>query len=117
MGNCVMSSSRVTAEEEIEKGPIREPSEVAKKEKKRVTFQEDDRVQDGHKDGRNEPIVRIRVVVTKEELKQLLSDSGRSEELLVRALRLRSISRSIVVSSGGTRDEWRPALESIPEDR
>lgn len=63
--------------------------------------------------------VRIRVLVTQQELKQLINNNGGSslEELLC-ALRLRS--RCSVSLEGWKEDNgngnWRPDLESIPED-
>ncbi|XP_011047269.1 PREDICTED: uncharacterized protein LOC105141672 [Populus euphratica] len=69
--------------------------------------------------------VRIRVVVTKEELKQILNFRENinysSVEQLVSALRLRERSRP---DEGGTSTDgrimcggWKPLLGSIPEDR
>lgn len=114
-----MSRHRVTAQEEIEKDPGR----GSKVPEKRVRFRLDDRARDKcgareDKDGLD-GVVRIRVVMTKEELKRILSGSDRYDDLLS-ALRLRS--RSVVISYGSGDDNgiggncWRPALESIPED-
>ncbi|EOY01467.1 Uncharacterized protein TCM_011341 [Theobroma cacao] len=68
-------------------------------------------------------VVRIRLVVTQKELKQILSSrkdlKHTSAEGLIRVMKLRGIR----ISEGGrTSDDdgfhggWRPALESIPEE-
>ncbi|KAL4360928.1 hypothetical protein GQ457_04G010470 [Hibiscus cannabinus] len=106
-------------------GAARESDGVKKKKKKVVRFKlnEENGDDDGsgkHGESRN-GVVRIRLVVTQEELKQIILSSGKdlkqpSMEELVRVMRLRGVR----VSEGGrTSDDdggWRPALESIPEE-
>ncbi|KAG8498779.1 hypothetical protein CXB51_005211 [Gossypium anomalum] len=63
-------------------------------------------------------VVRIRLVVTQEELKQILSSKKdlrqSSMEQLIKAVKLRGVR---VSEDGRTSDgAWRPALESIPEE-
>ncbi|KAJ0053566.1 hypothetical protein Pint_02044 [Pistacia integerrima] len=67
-------------------------------------------------------VLRIKVVVTQEELKQILNYNKdfkySSVEQLVTAMKLR---RQSICEVGTNNDRmnnnWRPALESIPEDR
>lgn len=117
-----MGRHRVTAQEEIESDSRRDPSTVSEKGEKKESFRAGDNVlDDGTAREDKEGVVRIRVLVTKEELKRILSGSGLGDDLLS-AVRLRSMS--VVVSGGGSGDDdgdvggkcWRPALESIPED-
>ncbi|KAH7576750.1 hypothetical protein ACOSP7_002673 [Xanthoceras sorbifolium] len=74
-------------------------------------------------------VVRIKVVVSQEELRQILScDQDKElkyssvEKLLESAMKLRGttttrISQQVRESGGGfTSSNWRPALESIPEE-
>lgn len=65
--------------------------------------------------------VRIRVVMTQEELKKLLSCKDDSQhtslEQLLGAMKLRGGKISKVGEYDGDINSWRPALESIPEDR
>lgn len=76
------------------------------------------------KNGRRESkggAVRIRVVVTKEELKQILNYGKDSKypsvENLVSAMRLRDRRiHDVGTIDGGINSSWKPDLESIPED-
>lgn len=83
------------------------------------------RLQEGNSET-NSGVVRIKLVVTQEELKQILSYKSRSgsnfssaEQLLseMKIMRGRSVSE-VDKSDHGTivHGSWRPTLESIPED-
>lgn len=96
-----------------------------KKKKKKVRFniQNDDEGDRGsHGDSRS-GTVRIRVVMTREELKRMLSCKGDdsqhiSLEQLLGTMKLRGGTISGVGDyDDGAINSWRPALDSIPEDR
>jgi hypothetical protein len=128
MGICLSNTNTLLQAEKAEEVVEQTESFAAvddgkkKKKKKMVRFklQEDDStVGRGRSDDRGDSgsgVVRIRVVVTLEELKQLLDckDSFKqsSVEQLVSAMKLRGRR----VSADQVDDGWRPALESIPED-
>jgi hypothetical protein len=130
MGICLSNTNMLLQAEKAEEVVEQTESFAAdddgkkkKKKKKMVRFklQEDDStVGRGRSDDRGDSgstgVVRIRVVVTLEELKQLLDckDSFKqsSVEQLVSAMKLRGRR----VSADQVDDGWRPALESIPED-
>lgn len=63
---------------------------------------------------RSDGVVRIKVVVSQEELKQILrcgkGDKESVEKILENAMKLRGVTREIS-------SNWRPALESIPEEQ
>ncbi|KAL2331835.1 hypothetical protein Fmac_019416 [Flemingia macrophylla] len=67
--------------------------------------------------------LRIRVVVSKEELKRMLRNINESDtqhtslEQLLSDMVLRDKRVSQIGKYGGSINSWRPALESIPEDR
>ncbi|XVE91752.1 hypothetical protein REPUB_Repub01dG0038400 [Reevesia pubescens] len=101
-----------------------------KKKKKVVRFKlnEENNVDRGKQGESKNGVVRIRVVVTQKELKQILSSrkdlKQSSMEQLIRVMKLRG-SRVISHKAGRTSDDdddgcfhggWRPALESIPEE-
>lgn len=139
MGNCLRKNQVSSAQDEgeeverVEKINVKAPSSLpnkvvkARREdsmKKKVRF----KVQDGR--GGNSSTsgaMRIRLVVTKEELKRVLSnnknengaDQHISLEQLLSDMRLREKSVSKIEESdhGSLNSCWRPALESIPEDR
>lgn len=92
------------------------------KEKKVVRFS----VEGEDKEEKRKGVVRIRLVVTKEELRQILngeSSAYSSSEELMSAIKLGSRSRRIRMddqpfssSDGDIKSrKWKPALESIPE--
>ncbi|KAA8524631.1 hypothetical protein F0562_011054 [Nyssa sinensis] len=89
--------------------------------KKMVKFKlskEDDVGRKNHGDSKS-GVVRIRVVVTQRELNQILNNESKysSVDQLLRAMKSRSTKVSQVrASDGGMNGNWRPALESIPED-
>jgi len=127
MGICLSNTNTLLLQDEKAEEVVEQRESFAaddgKKKKKMVRFklQEDDStVGRGRSDDRGDSgstgVVRIRVVVTLEELKQLLDckDSFKqsSVEQLVSAMKLRGRR----VSADQVDDGWRPALESIPED-
>ncbi|KAL1126439.1 hypothetical protein V6Z11_A13G111300 [Gossypium hirsutum] len=126
MGNCFTSTKVVAQDDQDETEDIKDTRNVipaagvleTKKEKKKKVVSskvnEENNVDSGKpKDG----VVRIRFVVTRKELKQILS-SGKdlnkysSKEELVRAMKLRENE----VCDDGFNGAWRPALETIPEE-
>ncbi|XP_041003191.1 uncharacterized protein LOC121248713 [Juglans microcarpa x Juglans regia] len=141
MGSCLSSEIRTAKQdkkEELPKGeeevveqtescprPESEPVKLlqadgAKKKMVRFKLQEDDdnvgRGSTDHGDSRS-GVVRIRVVVTLKELKQILNSENfqySSVEELVSAMKLKRSRTCKAKTSDG--DSWRPALESIPED-
>ncbi|KAK6252061.1 hypothetical protein QUC31_013781 [Theobroma cacao] len=146
MGNCLTSNKIVAqndqpepqgcrAEVIVETGKVTasklEGAEVAAdggekiKKKKMVRFKlnEESNADRGRQAESKDGVVRIRLVVTQKELKQILSSrkdlKHTSAEGLIRVMKLRGIR----ISEGGrTSDDdgfhggWRPALESIPEE-
>ncbi|KAF5481072.1 hypothetical protein F2P56_001759 [Juglans regia] len=142
MGSCLSSDIRTATQdekEELPKGeeevveqtescprPESEPVKLlqadgAKKKMVRFKLQEDDdnvgRGSTDHGDSRSR-VVRIRVVVTLKELKQILNSEENfqysSVEELVSAMKLTRSRTCKAKTSDG--DSWRPALASIPED-
>lgn len=126
MGNCLTGNKVVAQNDQDETEDIKETTNVitaagvveTKKEKKkkvvRFKLNEENNVDSGKpKDG----VVRIRLVVTQKELKQILS-SGKdlnkysSMEELVRAVKLREKE----ACDDGFHGAWRPALETIPDE-
>lgn len=104
--------------------------ECKKKNKVRFRLQEDEQedIIGGGGGGLNDPlgdskngVVRIRLVVTQEELKQILNykknkDSSSVQQLLSE-IRLRGRTSVLEVESKSDHHgSWSPALESIPED-
>ncbi|XVE74472.1 hypothetical protein DITRI_Ditri12bG0019700 [Diplodiscus trichospermus] len=99
-----------------------------KKEKKVVRFKlnEENNVDRGKHGESNNGVVRIRLVVTHNELKQILSCSKdhlkhSSMEQLIKVVKLRGTriseaGRTIDDDDDGFHGAWRPALESIPEE-
>ncbi|GAV91120.1 DUF4228 domain-containing protein [Cephalotus follicularis] len=138
MGNCLTSNCKIVAQEEINHEPSSELDEsnqtiqlapyptkrTCGNEKKMVRFKlEDERNVDRERHGKSkDEVVRIRVVVTKKELKHILSYKKdfkcSSVEELVTAIKLsgRLISHVNETREEDVNDAWRPALESIPED-
>ncbi|PRQ52789.1 hypothetical protein RchiOBHm_Chr2g0159311 [Rosa chinensis] len=143
MGNCMMrSNSKVSAQDHDRHEPAEKEVEAIqptgtpmswKKEKKTVRFNlpedEDDGgrgIKNGTHDESKSGAVRIRLVVTQEELKQLLnykndSISNRSSvEQLLSSLKSRSgrrVSADQIGKHTTTDESWRPVLESISEDQ
>ena len=152
MGNCLRSSSNKVLAEDIDEQESKmelaqtlAPKEFEHgrdaKKKNRVSFklQEEEEDRHRHRDrdrdrdlcgtrrnsgNSRSGVVRIRMVVTQEELKQILdykkSDSKFSSvEQLLREMRLRGRSVFQVEKNYGNcgiNGSWSPALESIPED-
>ncbi|XVF85663.1 hypothetical protein PTKIN_Ptkin17bG0134400 [Pterospermum kingtungense] len=136
MGNCLTSNNKIQAENDQDEA-IKETGKVItglegaaevadgvmtkkkkKQKKKIVRFKlDEENYVDGGKQGETKNgVVRIRVVVSQEELRQILSSrkdlKQSSMEELVRVMKLRGTR----VSEDGFHGAWRPALESIPEE-
>ncbi|XP_050248021.1 uncharacterized protein LOC126695356 [Quercus robur] len=140
MGNCLSNKSLAQEEEVPKEAEVVEqtkPSTASKlepvklvdggqKKKKVVRFkleEDDTNVGTSSEGDSRSGVVRIRVVVTQKELKQILDCKEglkySSVEQLVNALNLRGRKISEVRTSDedeGINSNWRPALESIPED-
>ncbi|XP_058765527.1 uncharacterized protein LOC131639024 [Vicia villosa] len=133
MGNC-FTNNKILAQEDHEsyndQAKVKkmktssstkfEPQPRKEKKNKRVRFEiQNDEQVDRRSDGNNSRNVRrIRVVMTQEELKKMLSCKDEYEnttlEQLLGVMRLRG--GKICKHDLGV-DSWKPALESIPEDR
>ncbi|XP_061336612.1 uncharacterized protein LOC133283727 [Gastrolobium bilobum] len=100
--------------------------ETARREdsmKKKVRFKiQDDRGGEGSASNSTSDPVRIRLVVTKEELKRMLSYKNVNDAQLTSLgqllsdMKLREKTLSQIEENDGSINSWRPALESIPED-
>lgn len=140
MGNCLISNNKVSAQDHDKHESDKEAEAIqhtitpimsSKKKTVRFKLQEDEDdssrvIKNGtHDDESNSGVVRIRLVVTQQELKQLLnykndSVSNRSSvEQLLSALKSRSGRRISAdqIGTSTTDESWRPVLESIPEDQ
>lgn len=122
MGNCCLRSDRASEEEEEER--VKWSGGVVDDDESNNLQQTKRRV------------VRIKVVLTREELEQImkcsisnykgdyyLNQGSYSVEKLVGAMKLRGTRRVYEVGMKDNNDDgvsssnnWRPALESIPED-
>lgn len=64
--------------------------------------------------------VRVKIVVSKQQLKQMAQLIGRgrggTEQVLQLLRRLQVQSKSLDAAAKERRDRWRPALQSIPEE-
>ncbi|XWS20177.1 hypothetical protein CRYUN_Cryun31cG0077700 [Craigia yunnanensis] len=97
-----------------------------KKKKKKVVVRfklnEENNVDGGKQGESKNGVVRIRLVVTQKELKQILSSrkdlKHSSMDQLIRVMKLRGtrISEAGRTSDDGFHGAWRPALDSIPEE-
>ncbi|XP_057508961.1 uncharacterized protein LOC130791717 [Actinidia eriantha] len=90
-----------------------------KKKTVRFRFNEEDGADKERNGYSKNGAVRIRVVVTRRELIQILRSETKysSVEQLLKAMKLKSRKISPVrTSDERTNRGWRPALESIPED-
>ncbi|MCD7468533.1 hypothetical protein HAX54_006868 [Datura stramonium] len=124
MGNCMRSSreGKKVDEELAEKG--KEESMMMRRKSVRY------RVIDEKKAEEKKGVVRIRVVVTQEELKQILNgqlDFSSKDDFLTkiktassrgrtRRRRRLSLCEDGSFSTGKMKSDWRPVLETIPED-
>ncbi|KAF5726448.1 hypothetical protein HS088_TW22G00126 [Tripterygium wilfordii] len=133
MGNCFTSNKIQVQEETIDPQVLQgSRSEIKKnvegeniKKKKMVRFKLQEQgscVDEGGHGQSKDGAVRIRVLLTKEELKQILNckqgfkDSSLEQFLNVMKLRKRIGILEARRSDGGFNGNWRPTLESIPED-
>lgn len=123
MGNC-LTSNQVVSHDEInhhhEQRVELEASGRVESSRKRKLVKFKLREEDKKENGSTGGGMRIRVVVTKEELKQILSQRNKDLKLscveqLAKAVRLREMMR-IHEAVGSSNGSWKPALESIPED-
>lgn len=142
MGNCLISNNKVSAQDHEKHESDNEAQATQhtitpimsskKKKKKTVRFKlqedEDDSgraIKNGRHDESKSGVVRIRLVVTQEELKQLLNykkdsvSNSSSVEQLLSSLKSRSGRRVSAdqIGTSTTDESWRPILESIPEDQ
>ncbi|KAK8529117.1 hypothetical protein V6N13_102048 [Hibiscus sabdariffa] len=128
MGNVTVSNKEGAAEESD--GVNKKKKKKRKRKVVRFKLNEENGVDDGsgkHGESRN-GVVRIRLVVTQEELKQIILSSGKdlkqpSMEQLVKVMKLRGVrvseggrTSNDDDDDGGFHGGWRPALESIPEE-
>lgn len=140
MGNCLIRNNQISAQDEKDDQQPREvieqmktppssilepemPEESLKKKKiVRFKLKEDEERSNGACGNSRSGIVRVRLVVTKEELQRILScendNQQTSLEQLLSSMKLRG-SRICEVGEDddGVINAWRPTLESIPEDR
>ncbi|MED6196580.1 hypothetical protein PIB30_048799 [Stylosanthes scabra] len=136
MWSC-MRNSKVSAEDTDEKKePVkkrssskpaqREESMKKKKKKKvkKVRFEiSDDRGENGNDGDCTSGTRRIRLVVTKEELRRMVMEKDAQQyaslEQLLKDMKMREKRKSEVEEEhddDGGMNSWRPGLESIPED-
>ncbi|XVE85649.1 hypothetical protein DITRI_Ditri17bG0107300 [Diplodiscus trichospermus] len=149
MGNC-LKSNKILAENEQDEpqgscqaeviketekiitasnlGGAAKVAEIKSNKKKKVVrfkLNEENSVEGGKQGEPKNGVVRIRVVVTQKELKQILSSrkdlKHSSMEQLVKVMKLRGIrvseaGRRCDNDDDGFHGAWRPALESIPEE-
>ncbi|KAJ4851235.1 hypothetical protein Tsubulata_022290 [Turnera subulata] len=144
MGNCFTSSNKNASGNALQQslatkmGDHRsanaitniEPSNHVEGVKRKIVRvkvgEEGDIEKGGFGEAANQAGVRIRIVVTRKELKQILSHNSNdlikhsSVEQLVRAMKLRE-RRVHAAKTAGDGDisagNWRPALASIPEEQ
>ncbi|GMN58156.1 hypothetical protein TIFTF001_027249 [Ficus carica] len=127
MGNCLASNNKVLAEDDEQ---VKNANKINKK-RVRLRLQEERSEIGGGNFGGNNNIkngesksngaVRIKLVVTQEELKQILSyKNGGSKFSLVEQLLSEMKLRRSVLEVGNidrtVNESWSPVLESIPED-
>jgi len=124
MGNCIRKNQISSAQyenEEIKKVEKMKAPNSSRREdsmKKKVRF----KIQDGNSS--TSGFMRIKLVVSKEELKRVLNNKNiengvknTSLEELLKDMKLKEKSVSRVEEiDDGVLDSWRPALDSIPED-
>ncbi|MED6122162.1 hypothetical protein PIB30_037241 [Stylosanthes scabra] len=135
MWSC-MRNSKVSAEDTDEKNePVkkrcssskpaqREESMKKKKKVKKVRFEISDDRGESRSDGDcASGTRRIRLVVTKEELRRMVMEKDAEQyaslEQLLKDMKMREKRKSEVEEEhddGGIMNSWRPGLESIPED-
>nr|ACU16518.1 unknown [Glycine max] len=124
MWNCCLRNKQVSSQDKNEEGgkKVEETKTISRGMKKKVRFKKEDGEGGHHGDSTSGP-VRIRLVVTKEELKRVLRDRNENDpqhtslEELLSDMVLRDKRVFEVEKNAGGINSWRPALESIPEDR
>lgn len=99
-----------------------EPARRDEGMKKKARFKiHDDRGARGSHGNSTSGTRRIRLVVTKEELKMMVSYKNDAQHTslaqLLSYMKLREKRLSEAEEHDGAMNSWRPALESIPEDR
>ncbi|XP_054794894.1 uncharacterized protein LOC129312439 [Prosopis cineraria] len=143
MGNCLIRNNQISAHDDdiyddavVEQmktsdssfksepaAAMHEESMKKKKKHKKVSFelQNKDEERNGKQIRSRSGSVRIRLVVTQEELKRILSSENDTQQTSLEQL-LSSVklggSRICEVTGDddGAMNAWRPALDSIPED-
>ncbi|XP_057457593.1 uncharacterized protein LOC130748390 [Lotus japonicus] len=131
MGNCVRKNQISAAQDENEEGTKVEQimkasssspklEKARRKESKKVRFNVQDQ---DHRRCKGSGNMRIKLVVTKEELKRMLRNENGNDApqtslaQLLSDMKLREKSVSKIEENDGGLNSWRPALESIPEDQ
>lgn len=86
-----------------------------KAEKKRVRFTEPAETQDDG--GQIGKVVRVKLVISKQELEKLLQKEGVSVEDMVSLSKIKQSGKADTTAFCGEEDDgvWKPVLESIPE--
>lgn len=122
MWNCCLRNNQVSAQDEKEEGKkVEKIKTLSCGMKKKVRFKIQDCEGSTHGDSRSGR-VRIRLVVSKEELKRMLRNKNENDaqhtslEQLLSDMILREKRVSEIGKFGGSINSWRPDLESIPED-
>ncbi|KAH1143975.1 hypothetical protein GYH30_034277 [Glycine max] len=123
MWNCCLKNNQVSSQDEDKEGEKVEKiiKTISCGMKKKVRLKTEDGEGSHHGDSASGP-VRIRLVVTKEELKRMLRNRNENDpqhtslEQLLSDMVLRDKRVFEVEKYGGSINSWRPGLESIPED-
>lgn len=117
------ATGKVTEAAEVSDGVKNNITETKTKKKKVVRFKlnEENNVDRAKQGESKSGVVRIRLVVTQKELKQILSSrkdlKDSSMEQLIRVMKLRGTRICEADDDDGFHGAWRPALESIPEEQ
>ncbi|XP_045806014.1 uncharacterized protein LOC123899003 [Trifolium pratense] len=129
MGNC-LKKNQISSSQDHENEEITKRVEKMKKTrrednlKKKVRFKvQDDNKSDYDGNSSTSGILRIRLVVSKEELKRVLSNKSIENgvknttlEELLKDMKLKDKNVSKIEEVDGGLNSWRPDLDSIPED-
>ncbi|KAF5741437.1 hypothetical protein HS088_TW10G00434 [Tripterygium wilfordii] len=115
----MLAVSRSQDKKNVEAPKIKKKVVRFKLQEQQISTPVDEECHGESKDG----AVRIRLVLTKEELKQILSCKKDfkhpSLEQIVNVMKLRrriNLLEARTSTDGGLNGNWRPSLESIPED-
>lgn len=127
MGNCLASNNKVLAEDDEQ---VKNANKINRKRVRLRLQEERSEIGGGNFGGNNNikngesksnGVVRIKLVVTQEELKQILSyKNGGSKfssvEQLLSEMKLRRSVLEVGKIDRTVNGSWSPVLESIPED-